>query len=348
MRIEGDTMLLAGDIGATKSHLAVYRPGARLGEPLAEKTVQSGKYPDLKSMLKEFISQVGQKIEGACFGVAGPVVGGRVTTTNLPWVVDQEHLRCALHLSFVWLLNDLVAISNAVPLLKESDLHILNVGKSQAEGAIAVIAPGTGLGEAFLTWDGSRYGAHASEGGHADFAPTNSLQAELLDYLKNQSELDHVSYERVCSGLGIPNIYAFLRDSSKAQEPDGFSEQLSAADDPTPIIVKAALDKEKICPLCVATLHTFLSILGAEAGNLALKVLATGGVYVGGGIPPRILPALDDGKFMEAFLSKGRLSDLMVNIPVFVILNPKAALLGAAYQGLELWRLEQQQVRPRR
>jgi len=325
-------MLLAADIGGTKTNLAIFSPEAELRAPLAEATFPSAGYPSLEAVVLEFLSQVDVEVERASFGVAGPVVAGRATITNLPWVMDEEQLQAALHLSSVRLLNDLAAIAHAVPFLEPADLHTLNEGQPAPDGNIAVVAPGTGLGEAFLTWDGSRYRPHASEGGHADFAPTNPLEIELLRYLHDRFE--HVSYERVCSGRGLPNIYAFLKDSGYADEPAWLAEELAAADDPTPVIVNTALARE--CELCVATLDTFVSILGAEAGNLALKVLASGGVYLGGGIPPRILPALEQGPFMQAFRSKGRMSDLLASVPVHVILNPKAALLGAACHGLEL------------
>jgi len=329
-------MLLAGDIGGTKTNLAVYGLKGPPGAPLAEKKFPSTRYPDLESLVREFLSQVDIKVDRAAFGVSGPVVAGRATITNLPWELEEEHLRQALNLSSVQLLNDLEAIAQAIPFLKEDDLHILNEGSPVAGGAIALIAPGTGLGEAFLTWDGSRYRAHPSEGGHTDFAPTSPLETELLEYLKSRSRVKRVSYERVCSGLGLPNIYALFKDRRTAEEPAWLAEQLAAASDPTPAIVNAALGKGKTCSLCVDTVNTFVSILGAEAGNLGLKVLATGGVYLGGGIPPRILPALADGRFMKPFVHKGRMSDLMANMPVRVILNPKAALLGAACRGLEL------------
>jgi glucokinase len=334
-------MLLAGDIGGTKTNLAVFSPEDGPRAPLAEATFPSADYPSLEALVREFMSQVDLKADRASFGVPGPVAAGRATITNLPWVMEETQLQEALNLSSVRLLNDLAAIAHAVPLLESADLHALNVGQPAPGGAMAVIAPGTGLGEAFLTWDGSRYRPHASEGGHADFAPTNLLEVELLCYL--QERFEHVSYERVCSGRGLPNIYAYLRDSGYADEPAWLTEQLAAADDPTPVIVNAALlrhrpplDSERPCELCVATLNAFVSILGAEAGNLALKVLATGGVYLGGGIPPRILPALEQERFMEAFRHKGRMSDLLARVPVHVILNPKVALLGAACHGLEL------------
>lgn len=326
--------LLAGDIGGTKTSLAVFSREAGLRKPLAEATFPSADYPSLEALVSEFLAQVDLKVGQANFGVAGPVVAGRATITNLPWIMDETRLEKALDISSVRLLNDLDAIAHAVSQLEPSDLHILHEGQPAPGGAIAVIAPGTGLGEAFLTWDGSRYRSHASEGGHADFAPTNPLEVELLRYLLERFE--HVSYERVCSGMGLPNIYAYLKDSGFAEEPDWLTRQLAEASDLTPIIAQAALDRARPCRLCIATLATFVSILGAEAGNLTLKVMATGGVYLGGGIPPRILPILEQGQFMDAFRRKGRFSDLMAQIPIHVILNPKVALLGAASYGLEL------------
>jgi glucokinase len=326
-------MLLAGDIGGTKTNLAVFSPEAGPRAPLAEVTFPSTSYPSLEAVVHEFLAQCQQSVDRASFGVAGPVIEGRVAATNLPWVVDQARLREELNLSWVRVINDLTAIAHAVPILEPSDLHTLNKGQPAPGGAIAVIAPGTGLGEAFLTWDGLRYLAHPSEGGHVDFAPANLSELELLRYLMER--FGHVSYERICSGIGIPNIYAYLKDSGYAEEPAWLAEQLAGARDPTPIIVGTALDKEKSCPLCVATLDTFVAILGAEAGNLTLKILATGGVYLGGGIPPRILPALEGEQFMWAFYDKGRFSDLLAKVPIHVILNPKAALFGAARHGLE-------------
>jgi glucokinase len=327
-------MLLAGDIGGTKTSLAVYASQTGPRAPLAEATLPSSDYSSLETLVREFLSQIDLQVERASFGVAGPVVGGQATITNLPWVIDEQRLQDVLNLSPVRLLNDLQAIANGVPFLEPADLHTLNEGQPARGGAIAVIAPGTGLGEAFLIWDGARYRPHPSEGGHADFAPNTPLEVDLLRYLLDR--FDHVSYERVCSGLGLPNIYAFLKDSGYAAEPAWLAERLAAAEDPTPVIANAALDGERPCELCVATLDTFVSILAAEAGNLALDVLATGGVYLGGGIPPRILPALEQGRFMESFTRKGRMSKLLARVPVHVILNPKVALLGVACRGLEL------------
>jgi len=328
-------MLLAGDIGGTKTNLAVFSPEAGWRAPLVEKTFPSSQYPSLEAIVHEFLAQEQFSIDRASFGVAGPVVGGQATITNLPWKLDEQQLQAALDIPSVHLLNDLDAIAHAVPFLGPDDLHALNVGQPVAGGAIAVIAPGTGLGEAFLTWDGSRYRAHTSEGGHADFAPTNSFEIGLLLYV--QERFRHVSFERVCSGKGLPNIYAYLKESGYAEEPQWLAEQLAAANDRVPVIVNAALKSGKNAPadLCVATLNAFVSILGAEAGNLALKVLATGGVYLGGGIPPRVLSYLEDERFLQAFRQKGRFTDMLTRVPLHVILNANVALLGAACHGFE-------------
>jgi glucokinase len=324
-------VLLAGDIGATKTSLGIYSTEKGPREPIVEGTFPSDRYSSLEVLVGEFLAQSNLAVERAVFGVAGPVMSGQATITNLSWVVDEAQLKKKLDLTSVLLLNDLKALAQGVPLLEPEDLYTLNKGEPTPGGTKAVIAPGTGLGEAFLTWDGSQYRAYASEGGHADFAPTNPL----LHYL--QGKWGHVSYERICSGMGLPNIYAYLKESGHAEEPAWLAEQLAAADDPTPIIVNAALDGKTPCELCKAGLTLFVSVLGAEAGNMALKVLATGGVYLGGGIPPRILPALKQEGFVPAFLNKGRLSDFLKNVPVYVVLNPKLALIGAAFYGLELY-----------
>lgn len=328
-------ILLAGDIGGTKTNLALFSADAGIRAPLAEATFPSGDYPSLEDVAREFVGQVDKKPDRVSFGVAGPVIDGQATITNLPWVMNEARLADVLNVSSVSLLNDLVAIANAIPALEGDDLHTLSPGRPAPGGAIAVVAPGTGLGEAYLTWDGTQYNAYASEGGHADFAPTNALQNDLLHYL--QDRFGHVSYESVCSGKGLPNIYDFLKDSGYAQEPAWLAVELAKAKDRTPVIVKAALDEARSSQLCVATLETFVSILGAEAGNMALKVLASGGVYLGGGIPPRLLAVLErKNQFLKSFRSKGRLSEVLNPIPVHIILNPKAALLGAACFGLGL------------
>jgi glucokinase len=284
--------------------------------------------------VKKFLEQVGAPVTVACLGVAGPVVDGKARITNLPWRLEETALSKALNIPRVKLLNDLEATAWAVPILGEQDLVVVYEGRPAPGGNIAVIAPGTGLGEAYLTWDGRRYLAYACEGGHTSFAPQSDLEMELLrDFRKRYG---HVSYERVCSGLMIPQVYGFLRDRTDAAETAGFAQRLSDAADPTRVIIEAALDGEAACDLCTRTLDLFVTILGAEAGNLALKIMATGGVYVAGGIGMRLAEVLKQGPFRDAFLHKGRMSALVKRMSVYVIVNPRAALLGAACWGLQL------------
>jgi glucokinase len=335
---ESEYMLLAGDLGGTKTNLAIYDPEKGERAPLQEATFASATFPSLEALVQTFLAQVKYPVERASIGVAGPVTNGKATVTNLPWTMDQHEMAKTLGLKSVRLLNDLEAIATAVPYLLPEDLQTLTAGEPMRHGNIAVIAPGTGLGEAFLTWEGTRYHTHASEGGHSDFAPTNTSEVTLLRYLLDR--MDHVSYERVCSGRGLPNIYACLKDAATAPEPAWLTKLLAEAPDPTPVIVRAGQDDgtpagEEPSALCRATLKMFISIMGAEAGNLALKVMATGGVYVGGGIPPRILPMLRNDGFMVSFKRKGRFADLLNRVPVHVILNPKIALIGAAVHGLK-------------
>jgi glucokinase len=329
-------MLLAGDVGATKTRLGIFSPERGPRAPLAETIFMSRQYPSLEAIVREFLAQTGMAVNRACFGVAGPVAGGTAKVTNLSWAIDERQLCAALDLSSVILLNDLAATAHAIPFLETVELHTINHGRPVQRGNMAVIAPGTGLGEAFITWDGSRYRGHAGEGGHTDFAPNERLEVELLLELKAQ--LGHVSCENVCSGRGLPNIYRFLKKRRFAEEPSWLTEKLAGTDDPVPVIVAAALDQARPCKLCVEALNIFVSVLGAEAGNLALKVLATGGVYLTGGIPPRILSFLNNGRFMESFRYKGRMSDLVAQMPVHVVLNSGVALLGAACYGLEDYR----------
>jgi glucokinase len=329
-------MLLAGDIGGTKTALAVFSSEAGAHAPLIEATFPSSRYGRLEAIVREFLAQVTFPIDRACFGVAGPVVAGTAQVTNLPWLMSETSLKETFGWSAARLLNDLESIAYAIPILEPGDVHTLNAGAPVPYGNIAVIAPGTGLGEAFMTWEGSRYRAHASEGGHSSFAPSSEFEIGLLSYMRVQLGHGHVSCERVCSGLGIPNIYDYLKQSGYAEEPAWLAEAIAGAADPTPVIMDSALGKSQICALTAATLTTFISILGSEAGNLALKVLSTGGIYLGGGIPPRIRAPLDDPAFLEAFRHKGRFRELLTQMPVHVILNPKTALLGAASYGLTL------------
>lgn len=325
-------ILIAGDIGGTKTNLGLYTPENGALKPLREGTFASTQYPDLNAILDTFLAKTDLKVETACFGVAGPVIDGRASITKLPWIVAEDALKATYNFSSVRLINDLVATAHGLPFLADADLCTINSGKPVRNGTMGIIAPGTGLGETFMIWNGSRYVPHASEGGHADFAPTNAEELELLGFL--QARYEHVSYDWLCSGRGLPNIYQFLKASGRAPEPHWLYDKLSAAVDPAPIIVAAALDPEPPCELARHTLKTFVSILGAEAGNLALKVMATGGIYLGGGIPPKIIPFLRDETFMSSFSRKGRLSGLLADIPVRIILNPETALLGAAACGL--------------
>jgi glucokinase len=328
-------MLLAGDIGGTKTVLAIFSLEAGLHAPVAEATFPSRRYASLESLVREFLKdKSGLPIDQVVFGVAGPVVQGRAEVTNLPWLLEEAALRKALGVSAVYLLNDLQSIASAVPYLHAEDVHTLHLGNPVPHTPIAIVAPGTGLGEAFLTWEGAHYRAHPSEGGHTSFAPANEEQMEMLRFLNGR--FGHISYERVCSGIGIPNIYTFYKETGRYPEPAWLGEALAASEDITPILVQNALTRPDECEICVKTVEMFVSVLGAEAGNLALTVLSTAGIYLGGGIPPRILPMLSDGRFMQAFFDKGRFSELLKNVPVHVILNPKVALMGAAGYGLVL------------
>jgi glucokinase len=325
-------MLLAGDIGGTKTDLAVFTPERGPRAPLAQGEYRSGRYPSLEALVREFLAHTSLPVTWACFDVAGPVIRGRARVTNLPWELDEAALADALSLRAVHLLNDLEAVARAVPALMPDDLVTLNVGQAVKGGAIAVIAPGTGLGEAFLTWDGERYRAFPSEGGHADFAPATELETGILTQLLRR--YPHVSTERVCSGPGLGTIYECLRAAGVAAEAPELARQLATVEDRAPIIAEAGL-REPPDPLSAATVATFVGILGAEAGSLALTVLATGGVYLAGGVPLHLLPALRGEGFMHAFTRKGRLSSLMERMPVHVVVR-QAALFGAAIRGLEL------------
>jgi glucokinase len=325
--------VLVGDIGGTKTILAVFSREAGPRKPLASKTYPSQQYETFEAMVRQFLDEVRMSVDRACFGVAGPVVAERAHLTNLTWVVDGPTLRSTFQWSAVAMLNDMESVAYAIPVLEGADVHTLNAGVPVADGSIAVLAPGTGLGEGFLTRDNGAHRPQPSEGSHTAFGPVGQLQLGLLTYL-NGKGYDHVSYERVCSGgLGIPNLYAYLKTTG-LEEPTWLAEQLVAVEDPTPVIIAAARDTLRPCELAVATLDMFVSILGAEAGNLALKVLSTGGIYLGGGISPRILEELQKPAFLEALRSKGRFRQLLTDMPVHVILNRDAGLLGAAAFGL--------------
>jgi glucokinase len=325
-------LLLAGDIGGTKTIMALFSRAYGPLKPIAEHSFASGSYPDLDSIIMEFLLANKCSVASACFGVAGPVVNGKAKITKLPWQLNESKIKTAHNFKTVQLINDLVATGYGLPFLEHQDLFTISEGLKEENGTIGIVAPGTGLGEAIFGWTGSRYLAIPSEGGHTDFAPTSAVELDLLRFFLEQ--YDHVSYDRLCSGRGIPDIYDYFKKNSQHAEPGWLAKQLAETDDQAPVIINTALDKNKQCSLCQITLNTFVAILGSEAGNLALKGLTTGGVYLGGGIIPRLVHDFPKEIFMASFTSKGRMSYLLEKIPVKVILNPKAAIIGAAANGL--------------
>jgi glucokinase len=322
---EGEQMLiLAGDIGGTTTRLGLLRAAAGELALCVHRNYSSRNYGSLAAIVRDFIAATGCRPERGCFGIAGPVRAERVLAPNLPWLVDAAELAGILALDQVSLINDLQANAFGIPLLQPADFAVLNPGSPDPTGTIAVIAAGTGLGEAIAVWDGAVHQPLPGEGGHADFAPRTELEAELLLYLR--AELGRVSYERVLSGPGLVNLYRFLRDRRRLPETAAVNAAM-ARGDAAAAISRAALDDS--CPLCSEVLDLFVSLYGAEAGTLALRALATGGVYLGGGIAPKIIPLLQRPPFIQAFTAKGRLSPLLETIPVRVIRNEQTALLGA-------------------
>ena len=324
-------MILAGDVGGTKTLLALYRENGAQLEVVEEWKFPSRDYPGLEAVIEAGFGDRSVQLTAASFGVAGPVVNGRCEATNLPWIIDSQHLADALHIESVSLLNDLEAMANGIEGLHSDELVTLNHGKADPNGNRALIAAGTGLGEAFLYWDGMSYRPSASEGGHSDFGPRTDEEIRLLQFLRK--EFDHVSYERLLSGPGLVNIYRFLLEDQNVKEPDWLTKELEKNDQGV-VITRAAL--EHTFKPCETAHHLFANLYGAEAANLALKVMATGGIYIGGGIATKILPFLQDGQFMKGFLDKGRYRDLLSDIPVRLILNVKTALLGAARHARQL------------
>ena len=317
-------MILAGDVGGTKVHLALYDFINGKLEYSRDERYPAKDYSGLEEIVKEFLGAF--KVTAACFGVPGPVRDGRLRLTNLPWTLDSRELALNLGITHVFLINDLEANGYGVAELSADQIYTLSEGDASQIGNRALLAAGTGLGEALLIWNGHSHTPYPSEGGHADYAPRNEDEIDLLRFLK-QKYNGRISQERVVSGQGLSNIYEFLREVRGIDEPVWLAERL-AAEDPNAVITELALAAKS--EICEKTMDIFVSAYGAEAGNLALKLLSVGGVYIGGGIAPRILEKLKDGRFMKAFTDKGRLSQLLINMPVRVILESRAALLGAA------------------
>lgn len=319
-------LVLAGDVGGTKTHLGLFKHDAGALELVREHRYSTADFDSLEAVCADFVG-AGAPVNAACLGVPGPVIDGRAQATNVPWQLSSGALSRALNAVPVRLINDLTAMAYGMVHLKPAESAVLHRAENPpAHGNIAVLAAGTGLGESALVWEGDKYYAVASEGGHSDFAPHGAEQIELLRFLG--AEFGHVSYERVLSGPGLWNIYRFLRRDSRAKEPAWLSAQISAGDASAAVSEAALAGRD---PVCVHALTTFCDIYGSEAANLALKVLALGGVYLGGGIAPKILPMLAAGAFVRGFLAKGRLNEILKRIEVRVSLNPATGLLGAAH-----------------
>jgi len=318
-------MILAGDVGGTKVHLALFDFIDGNLKHTRDKQFPAKEYSGLEEIVKEFV--LTDKVTSACFGVPGPVRDGRLRLTNLPWTLDSRELSLGLDIPHVFLINDLEANGYGIAELTADQIFTLSEGDASQVGNRALIAAGTGLGEGLLTWNGRHHIPYPSEGGHGDYAPRNEDEIDLLRFLQRKYN-GRISFERVISGMGMTNIYEFLRDAKGIEEPAWLAEKIASVPDANAVITEMGLAAKS--ELCAKTLDMFVSAYGAESGNLALKVLSVGGLYVGGGIAPRILEKLKDGTFIKAFTDKGRLSQLLINMPVRVILESRAALMGAA------------------
>jgi len=318
-------MILAGDVGGTKVDLALYDFTNGKLTTTRDKIYRAKEYSGLETIVKEFLGS--DKVTAACFGVPGPVRNGRLRLTNLPWTLDSRELAAGLSIEHVFLINDLEANGYGIAELEDGQIYTLNEGDPSQAGNRALLAAGTGLGQSFLVWNGHSHIPYPSEGGHADYAPRNEDEIDLLRFLKQKFN-GRTSYERVISGGGLTNIYEFLREVRGMDEPAWLAARIAAVPDPNAVITELALAAKS--EICEKALDMFVSAYGAESGNLALKILSVGGLYVGGGIAPRIIEKLKDGTFMKAFTDKGRLSQLLINMPVRIVLESRAARLGAA------------------
>ncbi len=319
-------MILSGEIGATRTRLAAFETEGNSLQRVVEKLYMSQEHSGLSGIITDFIRTEGIPVQSACFGVAGPVKRGRSKISNLPWTIDARELAKQLKLNTVGLINDLEAYAYGIDALDSKDFVTLNEGSGDEEGNRAVISARTGLGMAGLYWDGFRHHPFACEGGHADFAPRNGLGMELLTYL--QKKYGRVSCERILSGPGIKNIYDFLRDTNKVDEPQWLREQMAAATDAPALISQLALEGK--AAICDQTLSLFVSIYGAETGNCALNFLSTGGIFLGGSIAAKIVSKMKDPIFMQSFLDKGRMEQLLKEMPVKIVLNDDSGIIGAA------------------
>ncbi|CAN5212962.1 glucokinase [soil metagenome] len=320
-------MILAGDIGGTNTRLALFEKIGQGFQSVAEKKFSSSAHQNLAEIIQLFLGENAHPVDRACFGVPGAVRGTIAELPNLPWSVNTDDLAHLLKHNRIGLINDLEANAYGLRELDENEFAVLNQGEPNPLGNCAVISAGTGLGQAGIHNDNGNLRPFAAEGGHADFAPRSELEIELLRYLL--TKFKRVSVERVVSGRGLQNIYEFLRDTKRAEEPDWLAEEIKESGDVGAVVSKHGLDGKSA--ICEQTLDIFVSLYGAAAGNLALQILATGGIYLGGGIAPKILPKLKEEVFLESFTAKGRMRELLEKIPVRVILNDKAALIGAAH-----------------
>jgi glucokinase len=318
-------MILAGDVGGTKVDLGLYEFTNGKLKPARDKVFKAKDYTGLEVIVKEFLGA--DKVTAACFGVPGPVRDGRLRLTNLPWTLDSRELSAGLDIQHVFLINDLEANGYGVAELAPEQIYTLSEGDPSQIGNRALIAAGTGLGEGMLIWNSRIHVPYPSEGGHCDYAPRNEDEIDLLRFLKEKYN-GRVSFERVVAGMGLTSIYEFLREVRGMEEPAWLAKKIADVGDPNAVITEMALSAKS--EICEKALDMFVSAYGAESGNLALKVLSVGGLYVGGGIAPRIIEKLKDGTFMKAFTDKGRLSQLLINMPVRIILEPRAAQMGAA------------------
>lgn len=324
---------LVGDVGGTKTVLAYYDNVTdyfSTNNLKHQKSYLSASFDSLESIIKKFISEFNIKVNHAVIAIAGPISNGKSVLTNLPWVLEETQLKEKFSFQDVKFLNDLQASAYYIPYLENSDVEVLQQAIGKEKSTIAVISPGTGLGEAFLTWNGEKYISHATEGGHTSFSPENEEQDRLLQYLRKRLG-KRISMERFCSGIGVKNIFNFLVESGYKIEPETFAKDLSEANDEVAVILSTGSHKTGESSICDKTIELFVSILGSESGNLALKTMSLGGLFIGGGIPPKILPyILKTNYFLDALLDKGRMTPLIKNIPVKVIKNQNTTLLGCA------------------